>query len=96
MRRAADSAACYPALYSTGLMAQNETWLVKTPQMPFKCTCKIRYRQPDVNCTVYREGNELKVLFDNKVAAVAPGQSVVFYQGSECLGGAIINTAIKE
>ena len=46
--------------------------------------------------TVKQEGNELKVLFDNKVAAVAPGQSVVFYQGSECLGGAIINTAIKE
>ena len=86
----------HPALYSKGLMAQNETWLVEAPQMPFKCTCKIRYRQPDVNCTVYRENNELKVLFDNKVAAVAPGQSVVFYQGSECLGGAIINTAIKE
>ncbi|MDY5721939.1 MAG: aminomethyltransferase beta-barrel domain-containing protein, partial [Succinivibrio sp.] len=29
-------------------------------------------------------------------AAVAPGQSVVFYQGMDCLGGAVIDRHIKE
>ena len=86
----------HPALYSKGLIAQNETWLVTPPTLPLKCTCKIRYRQPDVNCTVTRNGNDLQVIFDDKVAAVAPGQSVVFYLGQECLGGAVINKAIKE
>ena len=78
-------------LYSYGLVAINESWITDCPQLPLKCTCKIRYRQPDVPCTVYREGKNLKVIFDNKVAAVAPGQSVVFYQGPDCLGGAVID-----
>ena len=30
-------------------------------------------------------------MFKNPVAAVAPGQSVVFYQGLDCLGGAVID-----
>ena len=84
------------ALYSTGLYALNPTYIVDTPQYPFSCTCKIRYRQPDVGCTVYQEGEGLKVIFDKPVAAVAPGQSVVFYKDEDCLGGAIIDSHIKE
>ena len=38
----------------------------------------------------------LKVMFKNPVAAVAPGQSVVFYDGMDCLGGAVIDKHIKE
>lgn len=83
------------ALYSAGLTATQETWITNCPQLPFKCTCKIRYRQPDVACTVIRDGDNLKVLFDTPVTAVAPGQSVVFYNGQDCLGGAIIAAAIK-
>lgn len=86
----------HPALFSNGLLATDETWIIKCPELPFKCTCKIRYRQPDVACTVMRHENGLKVIFDNKVAAVAPGQSVVFYKDEECLGGAIINSPIKD
>ncbi len=84
------------ALYSAGLKAINETWLTGCPPLPLKCTCKIRYRQPDVGCTVLRDGDGLEVRFDSPVAAVAPGQSAVFYQGDECLGGAVIDRALKE
>lgn len=109
----------HPALFSNGLLAGNETWIVGLPELPLKCTCKVRYRQPDVACTVQRvyldnngtqvDGQDtlansaepnglrsmLKVTFDNPVSAVAPGQSVVFYNGADCLGGAIIEEPIK-
>lgn len=96
----------HPALFAKGLIASNDTWLVERPSLPLKCTCKVRYRQPDVSCTVEflndsthgvdnYHGASLKVTFDKDVSAVAPGQSVVFYQGEACLGGAIIEEAIK-
>ena len=86
----------HPALLATGLTAQNQTFIVAEPQYPLKCTCKTRYRQPDIECTVKRTDDGLEVCFESPVAAIAPGQSVVFYQGEECLGGAVIAKALKE
>lgn len=83
-----------PLIYAQGLKATNETWIINCPTLPFKCTCKIRYRQPDVPCTIMRDGNDLEVHFDVPTAAVAPGQSVVFYKDQDCLGGAVIASAI--
>ncbi len=83
------------ALYSYGLKACNASWIIEKPTMPLKCTCKIRYRQPDVECIVKDDGDGLLVEFASPVAAVAPGQSVVFYQGEDCLGGAVIDRALK-
>ena len=36
----------------------------------------------------------LRVTFDRPVRAITPGQSVVFYDGDHCLGGAIIRRAL--
>lgn len=47
---------------------------------------RIRYRQNRIPVTL--EGNRIK--FDHPQTA-SPGQSVVFYKGEECLGGAIIS-----
>lgn len=87
----------HPSLYSTGLVASDATWIVKEPDMPLTCTCKIRYRQPDVPCIIQKDDNgSIVVKFIDKVSSVAPGQSVVFYQGDACLGGAVIDRSIKE
>ena len=54
------------------------------------CTCKFRYRQPDIKCHVeYLENNKIKVTYDN-AKAVTPGQFCVLYDGDLCLGGGII------
>ncbi len=83
------------ALYKDGLIAVNETWLSGRPSLPMKCTCKIRYRGGDIPCTVTQvDDNRLKAEFEVKSGAVAPGQSVVFYQDEVCLGGAIIQQAL--
>lgn len=81
----------HPALYSTLLNAKEESFIAETPALPFRCTAKIRYRHQDEACTVTRmEDGSLEVRFDQPQRAVTPGQSIVFYQDEECLGGAII------
>lgn len=51
---------------------------------------KIRYKDPGSMAAVSQEGEKLKVLFDKPVSAVAPGQSAVFYEGEDLIGGGII------
>lgn len=60
----------------------------------FRCTAKFRYRQPDREVTVQvHEQGHCTVSFAQPERAITPGQSVVFYQGDACIGGAIIDTA---
>jgi tRNA-specific 2-thiouridylase len=61
---------------------------------PLRCAAKTRYRQPDQACVVEPMDNgRCRVSFDAPQRAVTPGQSVVFYQGEECIGGGIIESA---
>lgn len=83
----------HPALYCDELAAIEATWVSGAmPDLPFKCTAKVRYRQPDQACVIERcEGCVLHVRFMVPQRAVTPGQSVVFYDGDVCLGGAVID-----
>jgi len=61
------------------------------PAARFDCTAKTRYRQADEACSVeVREDGSLRVEFQRPQRAVTPGQSIVFYAGEVCLGGAVI------
>ncbi|MDK1727727.1 tRNA 2-thiouridine(34) synthase MnmA [Dellaglioa algida] len=63
----------------------------------FHITAKFRYRQTDVGVTVHLNDDhtEATVTFDAPVRAITPGQAVVFYDGTECLGSGIIDAAFK-
>ncbi|GER66247.1 tRNA-specific 2-thiouridylase MnmA [Weizmannia acidilactici] len=87
----------HPSLYSDYMIGVNASWVSDT-KLPaeFKCTAKFRYRQPDQKVTVQvLGGNKVKVIYDEPVRAVTPGQAVVFYNGDECLGGATIDKVYK-
>jgi len=62
------------------------------PQLPFQCKAKVRYRQPDQQCTIHNiENDSATISFDEAQRAITPGQSIVFYNDDNCLGGGIID-----
>ena len=81
----------HPLLYKQGLRAQPPHWIGIPPEPSFRCQAKTRYRQPDQGCLITKwDEHGLEVIFDEPQRAMTPGQSVVFYQGQVCLGGAVI------
>ncbi|HEU4671130.1 MAG TPA: tRNA 2-thiouridine(34) synthase MnmA [Dyella sp.] len=78
-------------LQSSRLLAETPSWVAgEAPAGTFRCTAKTRYRQTDQPCQVRPRDGRLEVFFDAPQRAVTPGQSVVFYDGEACLGGAVI------
>lgn len=51
---------------------------------------RLRHRQPLQRASIRIEGDRVLMEFEEKQRAVTPGQSAVFYDGEECLGGATI------
>jgi len=81
-----------PYLQSRSLLADELSWTAGAPPASrFSCSAKTRYRQQDEACDVIvRDDGRLQVRFAAPQRAVTPGQSVVLYDGDECLGGAVI------
>ncbi len=87
----------HPRLMSKGLIAGNLCFTLRETPKEGRYTVKTRYRQADIPCTLEHYGNDkIKIIFDEEVAAVTPGQSAVLYDGEVCLGGGIIEERLKE
>lgn len=87
----------HPSLYSIALEGSQLNWISgKVPLCKeIQLAAKTRYRQPDQMCRATIETdsqNQLscRVVFDEAQRSVTPGQYVVFYNGEQCLGGAVI------
>jgi tRNA-uridine 2-sulfurtransferase len=83
----------HPALLARSLEATAPRWVAgAAPRLPLSCTARTRHRQPDRPCRVEaRDGDGLRVTFEQPQRALTPGQFVVFYDGDVCLGGATIS-----
>ncbi len=57
---------------------------------PLEAVTKIRYKDAGTLSSIVQEGSELKIDFHHAVSGVAPGQSAVFYEGSDLLGGGFL------
>ncbi|EEK43140.1 tRNA (5-methylaminomethyl-2-thiouridylate)-methyltransferase [Bacillus cereus m1293] len=84
-------------LYGDEVIATNVGWVSnKAKEKEFKCTAKFRYRQEDNKVTVQIvDENTVRILCDEPIRAITPGQAVVFYDGDECLGGATIDEVYR-
>jgi len=82
----------HPLLFKKTLIAKEINWISNPPgPTPFQCYAKIRYRQEDQPCVItILEPDYCEVEFSSAQRAITPGQSVVFYNYDECLGGGII------
>ena len=82
-------------LYSKSCEVSSFNWIPKKPTAKqFTCKAKFRYRQPDqdVLVNVLEKGN-LHIEFAEKQRAVTEGQYAVLYDGINCLGGGVIESA---
>lgn len=83
----------HPALFAHALITDDFNWINQPPtQFPIQCHAQIRYRQYEVPCTVEQtpRKNQLAITFPQPVKAITPGQYVVLYNKSQCLGGGVI------
>jgi len=70
--------------------------LIKYASLPdnYEALTKIRYKDPGTIASISHAGDKLKVLFHSPVSAIAPGQSAVFYEGDDLVGGGIIERKV--
>lgn len=83
------------ALFHNALRAGDLNWIL-FPALtePIRVTAKIRHSQNEQPATVFPEENGfVRVVFDQPLRAITPGQAVVLYQGDVVVGGGTITEA---
>ena len=80
------------ALLGRGLVAREMNWLVApAPAVGARAAVQIRHRSAAVAAEIIRlDGAEIELALDAPVSAIAPGQSLVLYDGEMVLGGGVI------
>ncbi len=62
---------------------------------PMSVDARIRYKDRGGKATIQQlEDGRIKVTFDEKRRAITPGQSVVFYEGNDVVGGGVIESSV--
>ena len=82
-------------LYSKACTVSGFNWIPYPPkERTLYCKAKFRYRQPDQSvCVHILDDGKLYIEFDEKQRAVTEGQYAVLYDGENCLGGGVIESA---
>lgn len=57
---------------------------------PLETVTKIRYKDAGALSTIVEEDGLVKIAFHHAVSGIAPGQSAVFYEGNDLLGGGFL------
>lgn len=80
-------------------LSKNGMWVANINMMKYahispetKAITKIRYKHDGEASTLFPVENRVKVIFDQYVSAIAPGQSAVFYEGDDVIGGGHITS----
>lgn len=88
-----DQASEILALSPKEVVTKDYSWISK-PHSP-EISARIRYRGAKLPCRLNMNGKKLSVTFDEPVRGLSLGQSVVFYDGETCLGGAVMDKIVS-
>lgn len=75
----------------SGVLLQDINWISGSPPVGGNIKGRIRYRGELHSVCLVRQGKYFQAVFETPLL-VSPGQSLVFYQGVVCLGGAAIKS----
>lgn len=83
--------ALWEELFKTEVKARDFSWLIDKPAQPIRASVRVRHTKwENPDCTVYVEGDSVRIVCDEAVRAPAAGQSAVLYDGERLLGGGFI------
>jgi tRNA-specific 2-thiouridylase len=72
-------------------------WLADVPTVGAHVLARVRHRASLAGAEIIRlDGDEIEIALDDPIAAITPGQSVVFYDGDRVLGGGFIEVARRQ
>ncbi len=78
-------------------LEKEEMWVGKVNWLKYNglteevtAVTKIRYKDKGSLSSIRQVGSEVMVRFFDKAKGIAPGQSAVFYEGNDVIGGGII------
>jgi len=78
-------------LFRQEVRIRDFNWLIPVPAEPIRGSVKVRHTKWECpECTVFTEGDTVRVLSDEALRAPARGQAVVIYCGERVLGGGLI------
>lgn len=63
---------------------------------PLQTVTKVRYNDEGTPALIEQIGEGMKVLFQEIVKAIAPGQAAVFYEGEDVIGGGWIASSFRQ
>ncbi|OIN61108.1 tRNA 2-thiouridine(34) synthase MnmA [Arsenicibacter rosenii] len=66
-------------------------------EAPMETVTKVRYKDQGTKAIISQEADDqIKVLFEQGVSAIAPGQAAVFYEGDDVVGGGWIMKSFRQ
>ncbi len=81
-------------LLGRGVIAREMNWLVEPRAVGDAVLVQVRHRATPVRAEIVRvDGPEIELALNEAIAAIAPGQSLVLYDGDVVLGGGVIEGA---
>ena len=83
--------ALWEELFKSEVTARDFNWLIDAPDKPLRASVRVRHTKwENPPCTVYNDGDTVRIVCDEPVRAPAAGQSAVLYDGDRLLGGGFI------